>query len=48
VFPEPWYTIGDLEIGLEVLSDAIRHIYHFECDEHRVVADILMKVEDPS
>jgi chemotaxis protein CheX len=34
--------------SIEPISDAIRHIYHFECDEHRVVADILMKVEDPS
>jgi hypothetical protein len=25
VFPEPWYTIGDLDIGLEVLSEAIRY-----------------------
>ena len=33
---------------IEPISDAIRHIYYFECDQHRVVADILMKADDPT
>ena len=28
---------------IEPISSAQRHIYHFDCDGHRVVADILMK-----
>ena len=31
---------------IEPISSAQRYIYHFECDGHRVVADILMKEED--
>ena len=31
---------------IEPISSAQRHIYHFECDGHRVVADILMKADD--
>jgi chemotaxis protein CheX len=29
--------------SIEPISSAIRHVYHFDCEEHRVVADILMK-----
>ncbi len=32
--------------SIEPISDAIRHIYYFDCAEHRVVADILMKADD--
>jgi chemotaxis protein CheX len=31
---------------IEPISDASRHIYHFDCQGHRIVADILMKVGD--
>ncbi len=31
---------------IEPISEAVRHIYYFDCAEHRVVADILMKSED--
>jgi chemotaxis protein CheX len=29
--------------SIEPISSAVRHVYHFDCAEHRVVADILMK-----
>jgi chemotaxis protein CheX len=29
--------------SIEPISSAIRHVYHFDCEEHRVIADILMK-----
>lgn len=32
--------------SIEPISSAVRHVYHFECAEHRVIADILMKSED--
>jgi chemotaxis protein CheX len=32
--------------SIEPISQAVRHIYYFDCAEHRVVADILMKSED--
>lgn len=32
--------------SIEPLSSAVRHIYYFDCAEHRVVADILMKSEE--
>lgn len=32
--------------SIEPISSAIRHVYHFDCGEHRVVADILMKNEE--
>ncbi len=32
--------------SIEPISSAVRHVYHFDCAEHRVVADILMKSED--
>jgi chemotaxis protein CheX len=31
---------------IQPISSAVRHIYHFDCAEHRVIADILMKSED--
>ena len=31
---------------IEPVSSAVRHIYHFDCAEHRVIADILMKADD--
>jgi chemotaxis protein CheX len=31
---------------IEPISSATRHIYHFDCSGHRIVADILMKVGD--
>jgi chemotaxis protein CheX len=35
---------------IEPISSAVRHVYHFDCAEHQVVADILMKQgnESPS
>ena len=32
--------------SIEPISEAVRHVYYFDCAEHRVVADILMKSED--
>ena len=32
--------------SIEPISQAVRHVYYFDCAEHRVVADILMKSED--
>ena len=32
--------------SIEPIGSAVRHIYHFDCAEHRVVADILIKPED--
>lgn len=31
---------------VEMISSAVRHVYHFECSGHRVTADILMRSED--
>src|SRR4051812_9224415 len=31
------------KFSIEPISSAIRHVYHFDCEEHRVIADILMK-----
>lgn len=32
--------------SIEPISDAVRHVYYFDCNAHRVVADILLKAED--
>jgi len=32
--------------SIESVSSAVRHIYHFDCAEHRVIADILIKHTD--
>ena len=32
--------------SIEPISSAIRHVYHFDCEEHQVVADILMKQDE--
>ena len=32
--------------SIEPISSVVRHVYYFDCAEHRVVADILMKSED--
>ena len=32
--------------SIEPIGSAVRHVYHFNFAEHRVVADILMKAED--
>jgi chemotaxis protein CheX len=32
--------------SIEPISTAVRHVYHFDCAEHRVVADILMKSDE--
>jgi chemotaxis protein CheX len=32
--------------SIEPISSAVRHVYHFDCAEHRVVADILMKSDE--
>lgn len=32
--------------SIEPISSAVRHIYYFDCAEHRVVADILMKQDE--
>lgn len=32
--------------SIEPISSAVRHIYYFDCNEHRVIADILMKQDD--
>jgi chemotaxis protein CheX len=31
---------------IEPISSATRHVYYFDCQEHRVVADILIQKED--
>lgn len=31
---------------IEPISSATRHIYFFQCEEHRVVADVLIQLED--
>jgi chemotaxis protein CheX len=32
--------------SIEPIGSAVRHVYHFDCAEHRVIADILIKPED--
>ena len=32
--------------SIEPISSAVRHAYYFDCAEHRVVADILMKQDE--
>jgi chemotaxis protein CheX len=32
--------------SIEPISSVVRHVYRFDCAEHRVIADILMKTED--
>ena len=32
--------------SIEPISSAVRHVYYFDCAEHRVVADILMKSDE--
>lgn len=32
--------------SIEPIGSAVRHIYYFDCAEHRVVADILMKSDE--
>jgi len=32
--------------SIEPVSSAVRHVYHFDCAEHRVIADILMKSDE--
>jgi len=32
--------------SIESVSSAVRHVYHFDCAEHRVIADILIKHTD--
>ena len=32
--------------SIEPISSAVRHVYFFDCAQHRVVADILMKSDD--
>lgn len=32
--------------SIEPISSAVRHVYYFDCAEHRVVADILMKKDE--
>jgi chemotaxis protein CheX len=32
--------------SIEPISSAIRHVYHFDCEEHQIVADILMKQDE--
>ena len=32
--------------SIEPVSSAIRHVFRFDCGEHKIVADILLKVED--
>jgi chemotaxis protein CheX len=29
--------------SIEPISSAVRHVYYFDCAEHRVIADILLK-----
>jgi chemotaxis protein CheX len=43
-------TIPSILVGsnfcIEPISNTTRHIYHFDCSGHRIVADILMKIGD--
>lgn len=32
--------------SIEPISSAIRHVYYFDCEEHQVIADILMKQDE--
>jgi chemotaxis protein CheX len=32
--------------SIESISSAVRHVYFFDCAQHRVIADILMKTDD--
>jgi chemotaxis protein CheX len=32
--------------SIEPISSAVRYVYHFDCAEHRVIADILMKSDE--
>jgi chemotaxis protein CheX len=32
--------------SIEPISSATRHVYYFDCGEHRVIADILMKMDE--
>lgn len=32
--------------SIEPISSAVRHVYYFDCAEHRVIADILMKSDE--
>ena len=32
--------------SIEPISSVVRHVYYFDCAEHRVVADILMKSDE--
>lgn len=32
--------------SIEPISSAVRHVYYFDCQEHRVVADILLKADE--
>jgi chemotaxis protein CheX len=32
--------------SIEPISSAVRHVYEFDCAEHRVIADILMKSDE--
>jgi chemotaxis protein CheX len=31
---------------IEPISSATRHIFHFQCEDHRVVADILIQNDE--
>jgi chemotaxis protein CheX len=31
---------------IEPISSAIRHVFHFQCENHRVVADILLQKDE--
>lgn len=33
-------------LTIEPLSSTVRHVYYFDCAEHRIVADILMKSDE--
>ena len=32
--------------SIEPISSAVRHVYYFDCSDHRVIADILMKSDE--
>jgi chemotaxis protein CheX len=32
--------------SIEPISSAVRHVYYFDCAQHRVIADILMKSDE--
>lgn len=32
--------------SIEPISSAVRYVYHFECEQHRLVADILLKNDE--